>query len=130
MQVLLLLGAVVLLSAFTGGGNPLDRAMAAANEGRLETAAHHYSVALSKTTLSSGVKATAYNNRGVVYANLGRYKAALSDFTSAKSMSAGDSILFSNLETVKKVIYAKKHDLTPPPANFQSQAQSGGFWLF
>lgn len=130
MQIFIFLGAAVLLTAFSGGGNPLDRAIAAADEGRLETAVHHYSVALSRTTLGSSDKATAYNNRGVIFARLGQYHAALSDFTTSKSMAAGDSILFKNLDTAKKMIYAKQHDLTPPSAKFLSKEQSSGFWLF
>jgi len=131
MQMILVLGAAVLLAAFSGdGGNPLDRALAAANEGRHETAAYHYSIALSKGTLGAGDQSIAHNNRGVAYARLGWYDAALSDFTAAKSMAAGDSILFTNMKTAKKLLYARKHDLAPPPAIFQVRDQSRAVWLF
>ncbi len=68
----LVLGAAVLLAAFSGdSGHPLYRALAAADEGRHETAAYHYSVALSKGTLGAGDQSIAHNNRGVAYARLG-----------------------------------------------------------
>jgi hypothetical protein len=107
MQMILVLGAAVLLAAFSGdSGNPLDRALAAADQ------------------------SIAHNNRGVAYARLGWYDAALSDFTAAKSMAAGDSILFTNMKTAKKLLYARKHDLAPPPAVFQVRDQSRAMWLF
>ena len=131
MQIILVLGGAILLAAFSGGGgNPLDRALAAAEEGRHETAAYHYSKALANGTLGAGDRSIAHNNRGVAYARLGWYEAALSDFIAAKSMSAGDSILFNNMSTAKKLLYARKHDLAPPPLNFQVRDQSKTVWLF
>ncbi len=131
MQMILVLGGAILLAAFSGdGGNPLDRALAAAHEGRHETAAYHYSNAISTGTLSAGDRLIAHNNRGVSYARLGWFEAALSDFTAAKSMAAGDSILFHNMSTAKKLLYARKHDLARPSANFQMRDQSKALWIF
>ena len=38
--------------------------------------------------------------------------------------------LLSRLVQAKKLLYARKHDLAPPPAIFQVRDQSRAVWLF
>lgn len=130
MQIFIVLACAVLLTAFTGNGDPFERAVSAAAEGRYETAAHHYSVVLASGALSNGSRATAHNNRGVAFAKLGRYQQALREFTAAKSMAAGDSILFSNMETARRIVLARSQGTEAPDPIFAQREKQGGFWFF
>ncbi len=88
------------------------------------TAAHHYTVAIDSGALSRQNRAIAYNNRGVAWARLGDYERALADFTEARALTPGDSILFSNIQAAEQQVAGNM-----ATASFAERKRAGGLWF-
>ena len=78
------------------GQSLLAAALEAAKGGEIEKAVSLYDELLSLESIANDVKVAAYNNRGVIYDDLGLLDAALKDFSAALLLDPSSSEAYNN----------------------------------